>query len=103
MADHYSTLGISKDAGADDIKRAYRKLASQHHPDKGGDTKKFQEIEEAYRTLSDPEKRQQYDNPQPQFGGRNLEIGAVFILLKQLFTTYIVAVRVNGRTFSHTM
>ena len=69
MADHYSTLGISKDAGADDIKRAYRKLASQHHPDKGGDTKKFQEIEEAYRTLSDPEKRQQYDNPQPQFGG----------------------------------
>lgn len=69
MADYYSTLGISKDAGPDDIKRAYRKLASQHHPDKGGDTKKFQEIEEAYRTLSDPEKRSQYDNPQPQFQG----------------------------------
>ena len=69
MADYYSTLGISKDAGPDDIKRAYRKLASQHHPDKGGDTKKFQEIEEAYRTLSDPEKRAQYDNPQPQFHG----------------------------------
>jgi len=69
MADYYSTLGINKDAGPDDIKRAYRKLASQHHPDKGGDTKKFQEIEEAYRTLSDPEKRAQYDNPQPQFNG----------------------------------
>lgn len=69
MADYYSTLGINKNAGPDEIKRAYRKLASQHHPDKGGDTKKFQEIEEAYRTLSDPEKRAQYDNPQPQFSG----------------------------------
>jgi curved DNA-binding protein len=69
MADHYSTLGISKDAGSEDIKRAYRKLASQHHPDKGGDKEKFQEIQAAYATLSDPEKRAQYDNPQPQFGG----------------------------------
>jgi curved DNA-binding protein len=68
MADYYNTLGVSKQANADEIKKAYRKLASQHHPDKGGDTQKFQEIEEAYRTLSDPEKRQQYDNPQPQFG-----------------------------------
>jgi curved DNA-binding protein len=67
--DYYNILGVSKQAGADEIKKAYRKLASQHHPDKGGDTKKFQEVEEAYRTLSDPEKRQQYDNPQPQFGG----------------------------------
>jgi curved DNA-binding protein len=64
--DYYNILGVSKQAGADEIKKAYRKLASQHHPDKGGDTKKFQEVEEAYRTLSDPEKRQQYDNPQPQ-------------------------------------
>jgi len=69
MADYYNTLGVSKQANADEIKKAYRKLASQHHPDKGGDTQKFQEIEEAYRTLSDPEKRQHYDNPQPQFGG----------------------------------
>lgn len=67
--DYYSILGVAKTATPDEIKKAYRKLASQHHPDKGGDTKKFQEIEEAYRTLSDPEKRQQYDNPQPQFGG----------------------------------
>ena len=67
--DHYSTLGVAKTATPDEIKKAYRKLASQHHPDKGGDTAKFQEIEEAYRTLSDPEKRAQYDNPQPQFHG----------------------------------
>ena len=73
MADYYNTLGVAKQASADEIKRAYRKLASQHHPDKGGDTKKFQEIEEAYRILSDPDKRAQYDNPAPQgfnqFGG----------------------------------
>ena len=73
MADYYSTLGINKTAGQDEIKKAYRRLASQHHPDKGGDTAKFQQIEEAYRILSDPEKRQQYDNPAPQgfqqFGG----------------------------------
>jgi DnaJ-class molecular chaperone len=64
--DHYSTLGVSKTATPDEIKKAYRKLASQHHPDKGGDTAKFQTIEEAYRVLSDPQQRQQYDNPMPQ-------------------------------------
>ena len=65
MTDHYSTLGVAKTASADEIKRAYRRLASQHHPDKGGDVKKFQEIEQAYRVLSDPAQRQQYDNPSP--------------------------------------
>jgi DnaJ-class molecular chaperone len=64
--DHYSTLGVSKTATPDEIKKAYRKQASQHHPDKGGDTAKFQTIEEAYRVLSDPQQRQQYDNPIPQ-------------------------------------
>jgi DnaJ-class molecular chaperone len=44
-------------------------MAAQHHPDRGGDTATFQEVQAAYATLSDPEKRQQYDNPQPQFGG----------------------------------
>jgi DnaJ-class molecular chaperone len=64
--DHYSTLGVSKNAAPDEIKKAYRKLASQHHPDKGGDKAKFQDIQAAYDTLSNPDKRQQYDNPMPQ-------------------------------------
>jgi len=68
--DHYTTLGVNKSSSPEEIKKAYRKLASQHHPDKGGDTRKFQDIQTAYDTLSDPAKRQQYDNPQPQgFGG----------------------------------
>jgi curved DNA-binding protein len=67
MADHYQTLGVDRNASQDDIKRAYRKLATQHHPDKGGDTAKFQEISAAYDTLSNPDKKEQYDNPRPQF------------------------------------
>jgi DnaJ-class molecular chaperone len=66
MSDHYSTLGVDRNSSPDDIKKAYRKMAAQHHPDRGGDTAKFQEIQSAYDTLSDPGKRQQYDNPQPQ-------------------------------------
>jgi curved DNA-binding protein len=69
VKDYYSTLGVSRTAAPDDIKKAYRKLASQHHPDKGGDTAKFQEIEEAYRVLSDPQQRAAHDNPRPDFGG----------------------------------
>jgi len=71
MLDHYATLGVARTATADEIKRAYRKLASQHHPDKGGDTKKFQEIQAAYETLGDESKRAAYNSPQPQmpFGG----------------------------------
>lgn len=67
--DHYNTLGVSRDASPEEIKKAYRKLAMQHHPDKGGDLAKFQEIITAYETLSDPAKKSQYDNPQPQFNG----------------------------------
>lgn len=70
---YYETLGVAKDATADEIKRAYRKLASQHHPDKGGDKNKFQEIEEAYRTLGDPQKKSQYD-----MGGGNFRTGPGF-------------------------
>lgn len=64
--DYYSVLGVAKSANQDDIKRAYRKLAMQHHPDKGGDEAKFKEINEAYSVLGDPAQRAQYDNPQPQ-------------------------------------
>ena len=58
---HYVTLGVTETATADEIKRAYRKLASQHHPDRGGDTATFQNIQSAYDILSDDNKRQQYD------------------------------------------
>jgi curved DNA-binding protein len=64
--DHYNTLGIQRTASAEEIKKAYRKLAMQHHPDRGGDQNKFQEIQTAYDTLSDPQKRAAYDNPAPQ-------------------------------------
>lgn len=59
--DYYSTLGLQRNASDDDIKKAYRKMAMKHHPDRGGDEKKFKEVEEAYRTLSDPQKKQMFD------------------------------------------
>lgn len=59
---YYDLLGVEKSASQDEIKKAFRKLAHQHHPDKsGGDEAKFKEINEAYSILSDPEKRSQYD------------------------------------------
>lgn len=69
MTDHYATLGVARTASQDEIKRAFRRLASQHHPDKGGDTARFQTIQAAYDVLGDEVKRAAYDNPQPQFGG----------------------------------
>ncbi|MBU4452770.1 DnaJ domain-containing protein, partial [Patescibacteria group bacterium] len=62
--DYYKTLGIEKSASKDEIKRAFRKLAHEHHPDKGGDEAKFKEVNEAYQVLSDDTKKSQYD----QFG-----------------------------------
>lgn len=69
--DYYQILGIQKSATQDEVKKAFHKLAHKHHPDKGGDEKKFKEINEAYQVLSDTQKRQQYD----QFG-RVFENGA---------------------------
>ena len=63
--DYYDILGVSREASDDEIKKAYHKLAHQHHPDKsGGDEARFKEINEAYQVLSDKGKRSQYD----QFG-----------------------------------
>jgi len=65
---YYDTLGVKKDASADDIKRAFRKLARKYHPDAGGDEEKFKQVNEAYEVLSDTEKRKQYDEYGQYFG-----------------------------------
>jgi len=67
----YKVLEVEKNASESDIKKAYRKLAVKHHPDKGGDPEKFKEVTRAYEVLSDPNKRSQYD----RFGEEGLEEG----------------------------
>lgn len=62
--DYYEVLGVKKDASPDEIKKAFRKAAIEHHPDRGGDEAKFKEINEAYEVLKDADKRRRYD----QFG-----------------------------------
>ena len=90
MKDYYATLGVEKDASAEEIKRAYRKLALQYHPDKNPGDKaveeRFKEINQAYAVLCDPEKRSNYD----RFGtGGNFQggggFGDIFDLFEQVF------------------
>lgn len=66
---YYDILGVDKKASADEVKKAFRKLAQKHHPDKGGDEATFKEITEAYSTLSDERKRREYDSYGQTFGG----------------------------------
>jgi molecular chaperone DnaJ len=76
--DYYEVLGISKSASADEIKKAYRKVAMQYHPDRNPGDKsaeeKFKEAAEAYEVLSDQEKRAQYD----RFGHAGMSGGGGF-------------------------
>jgi molecular chaperone DnaJ len=73
--DYYKILGVEKSASQEDIKKAFRKLAHQHHPDKaGGDEAKFKEANEAYQVLGDEKKRAQYD----QFGSAAFDGSAGF-------------------------
>ena len=65
---YYEVLGVDKKATKDDIKKAFRKLAQKHHPDKGGDESKFKEITEAYATLADEKRRREYDSYGQSFG-----------------------------------
>lgn len=85
MKNPYQTLGVERTASADEIKRAYRKLAAQHHPDRGGNTQTFQDIQSAYDTLSDPQRRAEFDNPHmggmhfgAGFGGQPFNFDTIF-------------------------
>lgn len=71
--DYYKILGVDKDASEDQIKKAFRRLAHEHHPDKGGDSQKFKDVNEAYQILGDKQKRAQYD----QFGSAAFEQGGM--------------------------
>lgn len=96
MTNFYEVLGVNKNSSLEEIKSAYRKLARENHPDKGGNKEKFQKIQEAYDTLYDPEKRNRYDNPVPDFfdtsgggvpGGMNFPFGGFNININDLFNT----------------
>ncbi len=77
--DYYEILGVPKSASDDEIKRAYRKLAHQYHPDKNkGDDKKFKEINGAYQVLGNREKREQYDRFGRTFDGQGFQGGEGF-------------------------
>jgi len=78
MNDYYQILGISKNASPEEVRNAYHKLARKYHPHKGGDEKKFKEINEAYQILSDKEKRAQYDSFGQVFEGGGPETGFDF-------------------------
>src|ERR1700682_6305238 len=71
--DHYKTLGVDKKASAEEIKKAYRKLARKYHPDRNPDDKqaeeRFKEVSQAHDVLGDPEKRKQYDSGTGPFAG----------------------------------
>lgn len=77
--DYYNLLGVEKNASKEEIKKAFYKLAAKYHPDKkGGDEKKFKEINEAYQTLSDEKKRKEYDTYGQTFNGAGPQGGAGF-------------------------
>lgn len=74
--DYYESLGVTKTATKDEIKKAFYKLAAKYHPDKkGGDEKKFKEVNEAYQTLSDDKKRREYDTYGQTFNGAGAQQG----------------------------
>lgn len=86
---YYETLGVGKDASQDEIKKAYRKMAIEHHPDKGGDEEKFKEAAEAYETLSDEQKRKEYDmfgsGGGQRFQGHGFDMNDIFSQFGDIF------------------
>lgn len=79
---YYSVLGVSEDASQDEIKKAYRKLAKENHPDKGGDEEVFKKISVAYDAIGDENKRKEYDyqrnNPFGGMGGHGMSFNDIF-------------------------
>lgn len=87
--DYYEVLDLDKSATQEDIKKAYRKKALEHHPDKGGDENLFKEIAEAYEILSDPNKKENYDKfgHQKQPNQNNFRNGDPFDVFEHFFNT----------------
>jgi len=108
--DHYKTLGVEKKASADDVKKAYRKLARQYHPDRNpGDQaaeERFKRISEAHDVLSDADKRKAYDrgaiNPFGAGRGGGPDVGSVSDILSDLFGNATGGVRGRGGAGSRT-
>jgi molecular chaperone DnaJ len=88
MSNFYDILGVEKNASQDEIKKAYRKKALEYHPDRGGDEVKFKQAAEAYETLSDDQKRREYDmygGRPPGQGGRGFNMDDVFSQFGDIF------------------
>jgi molecular chaperone DnaJ len=100
--DYYEVLGVGKDASADEIKKAFRRSAVEHHPDRGGDETKFKELNEAYEVLKDTDKRKRYDqfghagvggaggggNPYAGYGGQNVNFDFGDLGLGDIFNSF---------------
>lgn len=94
--DYYNVLGVSPTASNADIKTAYRKLAKENHPDRGGDSEKFKQINEAYDTLKDSTKRAAYDHVQTRSQSNrfynqsqdNAEFNDIFVDLNEVFSGF---------------
>lgn len=92
MKDYYKILGVSRDSSPEDIKKAYRSLAMQYHPDKNKNNPeaeaKFKDVSEAYENLSDPQKKAAYDSPNPFKGTNPFGAGFDFFNRSNDFTTF---------------
>jgi len=108
--DYYEVLGVGKSASADEIKKAFRKAAIEHHPDRGGDEAKFKEVNEAYEVLKDPAKKQRYDqfghagvggnagNPfGGSYGGQNVNFDFGDLGLGDIFSSFFGGGQPSGR------